>query len=308
MAEAQPQATAVDPDQLRVSRLRAVRGPNFWRLAPVIACDVRLGTLEDVPSNQFPGFSERLVAALPTLREHPCSRGTEGGFVARLEEGTHLPHILEHVSLELQTLAGSDVSFGRVVPSGDEGVWWLIVAYEEEDVGLQSVREAVRLVKACMTGEEIDVEEMIEDLHDLLESVRLGPSTAAIVEEARRRGIPVRRLNSYSLVQLGLGKNLRRVQAAMSDYTSAIAVEIAQDKDDTRRVLGNIGLPVPQGGIATSVERAVELAEEIGFPLILKPLDASHGRGISGRLDDELGLRRAWEANKDMGRKMVIER
>jgi cyanophycin synthetase len=118
----------------------------------------------------------------------------------------------------------------------------------------------------------------------------------------------VRRLNSYSLVQLGLGKNLRRVQAAMSDYTSAIAVEIAQDKDDTRRVLGNIGLPVPQGGIASSVERAVELAEEIGFPLILKPLDASHGRGISGRLDDVEGLRRAWEANKDMGRKMVIER
>jgi len=308
MAEAQLQAAAVDPDELRVTRLRAVRGPNFWRLAPVIACDVRLGTLEDVPSNHFPGFSERLVAALPTLREHPCSRGTEGGFIARLEEGTHLPHILEHVSLELQTLAGSDVSFGRVVPSGDEGVWWLIVEYEEEDVGLQSVREAVRLVKACMTGEEIDVEEMVEDLNDLLESVRLGPSTAAIVEEARRRGIPVRRLNSYSLVQLGLGKNLRRVQAAMSDYTSAIAVEIAQDKDDTRRVLGNIGLPVPQGGIATSVERAVELAEEIGFPLILKPLDASHGRGISGRLDDVEGLRRAWEANKDMGRKMVIER
>jgi len=298
----------MDPDQLRVSRLRAVRGPNFWRLAPVIACDVRLGTLEDVPSTRFPGFAERLVAALPTLREHPCSRGIEGGFVARLQEGTHLPHILEHVSLELQTLAGSDVSFGRVVASGDEGVWWLIVEYEEEDVGLQSVREAVRLVKACMTGEEIDVEEMIEDLHDLLESVRLGPSTAAIVEEARRRGIPVRRLNSYSLVQLGLGKNLRRVQAAMSDYTSAIAVEIAQDKDDTRRVLGNIGLPVPQGGIASSVERALELAEEIGYPLILKPLDASHGRGISGRLDDDDALRRAWEANKDMGRRMVIER
>jgi cyanophycin synthetase len=310
MAEALAQNTgaAVDPDELRVSRLRAVRGPNFWRLAPVIACDVRLGALEDVPSTQIPGFNERLVRALPTLREHPCSRGTEGGFLERLDEGTHLPHILEHVALELQTLAGSDVSFGRVVPSGDEGVWWLIVAYEEEDVGLQAVREAVRLVKACMTGEEVDVEEMVEDLHDTLESVRLGPSTAAIVEEARRRGIPVRRLNSYSLVQLGLGKNLRRVQAAMSDYTSAIAVEIAQDKDDTRRVLGNIGLPVPRGGIARSVERAVELAEEIGFPLILKPLDASHGRGISGRLDDEAALRRAWEANKDMGRRMVVER
>ncbi len=224
-----------NPDDLRVTRLRAVRGPNFWRLAPVIACDLTLGSLEDVPSTGIPGFNERLMSMLPTLIDHPCSRGTEGGFVERLTQGTHLPHIMEHVALELQTLAGTDVSFGRVVESGDPGVWWLIVAYEEEDVGLQSVRDAVKVVRACMTGEELDVGRMVQELHELLEDVRLGPSTAAIVEEARRRGIPVRRLNNSSLVQLGLGKNLRRVQAAMSDYTSAIGVEIAQDKDDTRR-------------------------------------------------------------------------
>src|ERR671939_153538 len=129
-----------DPDELRISRLRALRGPNFWRLAPVIACDLTLGALEDVPSTDIPGFNERLIALLPTLREHPCSRGGEGGFIARLEEGTHLPHILEHVALELQSLAGSDVSFGRVVESGDEGVWWVIVAYEEEDVGVECMR------------------------------------------------------------------------------------------------------------------------------------------------------------------------
>jgi len=241
-----PAAAALDPDELRISRLRPLRGPNFWRLAPVIACDLTVGALEEVPSTRIPGFNERLVALLPTLREHPCSRPGEGGFLARLEEGTHLPHVLEHVSLELQTLAGSDVSFGRVVESGDPGVWWLIVAYEEEDVGMQAVRDAVRLVRACISGEAFDLAGTVEELHDLLEGVRLGPSTAAIVDEAERRGIPVRRLNSESLVQLGLGKNLRRIQAAMSDYTSAIAVEIAQDKDDTRRVLGNIGLPVPQ--------------------------------------------------------------
>ena len=297
-----------DPDELQISRLRAVRGPNFWRLAPVIACDVRLGALEDVPSTEIDGFNERLVSLLPTLREHPCSRGTEGGFLERLEEGTHLPHILEHVALELQTLAGTDVSFGRVVESGDPGVWWLIVAYEEEDVGLQAVREAVRLVKACMTAEPFDVADAVDALHDLLEDVRLGPSTAAIVEEARRRGIPVRRLNSHSLVQLGLGKNLRRVQAAMSDYTSAIAVEIAQDKDDTRRVLGNIGLPVPRGDTARTLEGALEVAEEIGYPVLLKPLDASHGRGISGRLTDEEGVRRAWPVAHEFSRRVVVER
>ncbi|HEX6912713.1 MAG TPA: cyanophycin synthetase [Longimicrobium sp.] len=296
-----------DPEDLRVSRLRAVRGPNFWRLAPVIACDLTLGSLEDVPSTDIPGFNERLVELLPTLREHPCSRGTEGGFVERLMEGTHLPHIMEHVALELQSLAGTDVSFGRVVESGDPGVWWLIVAYEEEEVGLQAMRETLRLVRACIGGEPYDVREVVEDLHDLYESVRLGPSTAAIVEEARRRGIPVRRLNNHSLVQLGLGANLRRVQAAMSDYTSAIGVEIAQDKDDTRRVLGAIGLPVPEGMTARSEEGALDAAREIGFPVLLKPLDASHGRGISGEITDEDGVRAAFAVAQSYSRRVVVE-
>jgi cyanophycin synthetase len=298
----------VNPDELRISRLRALRGPNFWRLAPVIACDVRLGALEEVTSAQIPGFNERLLSLIPTLHEHPCSRGESGGFVERLQEGTGFTHILEHVALELQTLAGTDVSFGRVVESGDPGVWWLIVEYEEEEVGLQSVRDAVRLVRACMTGEPFDIQRTVDDLHDLLEEVRLGPSTAAIVEEARRRGIPVRRLNSSSLVQLGLGKNLRRIQAAMSDYTSAIGVEIAQDKDDTRRVLSNIGLPVPQGDTATTLEGAIEVAREIGFPVLLKPLDASHGRGISGRLESEDDIRNAWPISSGYSRRVVVER
>src|SRR4051812_15125485 len=312
MSELQSQSAAgvagYDPDELRISRLRPLRGPNFWRLAPVIACDLTLGALEDVPSTDIAGFNARLMSLLPTLREHPCSRGGEGGFVARLEEGTHLPHILEHVSLELQNLAGSDVAFGRVVESGDPGVWWLIVEYEEEDVGVQAVRDAVRLVRACIAGEAADAAEAVEELHDLLTSVRLGPSTAAIVEEAVRRGIPVRRLNRYSLVQLGLGKNLRRIQAAMSDRTSGIAVEIAQDKDDTRRVLGNIGLPVPQGDTASTLEGALEVAGEIGFPLLLKPLDASHGRGISGRLEDAAQLRAAWPVTRSHGPRVVVER
>jgi cyanophycin synthetase len=312
MTDASRGATATpvhaDPGQVRVSRLRAVRGPNFWRLAPVIACDLTLGLLEEVTSADLPGFTDRLLAALPTLHEHPCSRGGSGGFVERLREGTHLPHILEHVALELQTLAGSDVSFGRVVESGDPGTWWLIVAYEEEDVGLASVREAVRLVQACMAGEAVGVGETVEDLRDLRESVRLGPSTEAIVEEARRRGIPVRRLNSYSLVQLGLGRNLRRIQAAMSDGTSAIAVEIAQDKDDTRRVLQAVGLPVPRGDAVTSVEDAMDVAREIGWPVLLKPLDASHGRGISGRLGDEQAVRRAWPLSSSYSRRVVVER
>jgi cyanophycin synthetase len=302
-----PASQIPTPSALRVSRIRALRGPNYWRLAPVIACDVRLGDLEELTSVDVPGFTDRLVDALPSLREHPCSRGTTGGFVDRLREGTHWPHILEHVALELQTLAGSDVSFGRVVPSGDEGVWWVIVAYDEEEVGLESVREGVGLMRACLSGEPYDVRALIERLQELYETVRLGPSTAAIVEEARRRGIPVRRLNSGSLVQLGQGRNLRRIQATMTDFTSAIGVEIAQDKVDTKRVLSNVGLPVPRGDTARTPDDAVDIAEEIGFPVILKPVDASHGRGISGRLDDAQAVRSAWTAAHDVSSRVVVE-
>ena len=300
-------APTIDPGELRMSRLRALRGPNYWRLAPVIACDVRLGALEHVTSAHVPGFCDRLVGTLPTIEEHPCTRGKTGGFIERLREGTHIPHILEHVAIELQTLAGADVSFGRVVPSGDEGVWWVIVAYEEEEVGLQSMRDAVDIVRATLVGEPVDTSALIGKLQDLYADVRLGPSTAAIVEEARRRGIPVRRLNNHSLVQLGLGKNLRRIQATMTDFTSAIGVEIAQDKDDTKRVLGNIGLPVPKGDVALTLDGAIEIAEEIRFPVILKPLDASHGRGISGRLDHEADIRKAWPNARALGRRVVVE-
>ena len=302
-----PPAPVVDPQELRVTRLRALRGPNFWRLAPVIACDVRLGTLEAVSSRDLPGFAARLAAALPDLGGHGCSVDEAGTFGAELARGTHLAHVLQHVALELQHRSGSDVAFGRAVPSGDEGVWWVIVAYEEEEVGLQAVREAAALMQACMAGESVDVARVVDDLRTLHEDVRLGPSTSAVVDEARRRGIPVRRLNSRSLVQLGLGRNLRRIQATLTDYTSAIGVEIAQDKDDTKRVLGNMGLPVPKGDVATTMEDAVAVAEEIGYPVLLKPLDANHGRGISARLGDADAVRRAWAEARAHSRRIVVE-
>ena len=302
-----PSVPAIDPNELRVTRLRALRGPNYWRLAPVIACDVRLGALESVNSAHVPRFNDRLLDALPTLASHPCSLGAPGGFVERLQSGTHIPHILEHVSLELQNLAGSDVGFGRVVASGDAGVWWVIVAYDEEDVGLQSMRDAVSLVRAALGGPAFDADASVREIQDLYQRVRLGPSTWAIVEEARRRGIPVRRLNSRSLVQLGLGCNLRRIQATLTDHTSAIAIEIAQDKDDTKRVLEAIGLPVPHGDVAESAEEAVELAQEIGFPVILKPLDLSHGRGISARLTDEAAVRDAWTRASQFSERVIVE-
>jgi cyanophycin synthetase len=300
------QAIALDPQELEVTRIRALRGPNYWRLAPVIACDVRLGALEQVTSNLIPRLNERLVDAIPSLQLHKCTRGKPGGFVARLQEGTHIPHILEHLALELQSLIGNEVSFGRVVPSGDEGVWWLIVEFQEEQVGIRAMKDAVHIIRSCIADEDFDIDQIIDDLLSLYESSRLGPSTFAIVDEARKRGIPVRRLNNYSLVQLGLGRNLHRIQATLTDSTSAIGVEIAQDKDDTKRVLGNIGLPVPKGDVARTIEGALEIADEIGYPVILKPLAANHGRGISGRIGDPDELRAAWPASSAYGR-LVVE-
>ncbi len=293
---------------MRVTRIRALRGPNYWRLAPVIACDVSLGALEEVATADIPGFTDRLLEHLPSLLEHECTRGREGGFVERLREGTRLPHVIEHVALELQIRAGSDVSFGRVVESGDPGVWWVIVAYNEEHVGLEAMRRAVALIRACIDDTPFDMPATERQMQELYESVRLGPSTAAIVEEATRRGIPVRRLNSGSLVRLGLGKNLRRIQAAMTDFTSAIGTEIAQNKDDTKRALEQIGLPVPAGEVTSTVGGAVEIADQIGYPVLLKPLDASQGRGISTRLDDASALRAAWPYASGTSRLVVVER
>jgi cyanophycin synthetase len=296
-----------DPAELRITRLRALRGPNYWRLAPVIACDLSLGSLASLTSADVPGFADRLERAIPTLRTHPCSRAHESGFLERLREGTGWAHVLEHVGLELQTLAGSDVSFGRVVEAESGGSWWVILEYEEEEIGLEAVRRGVETIRACIGGADPDVAAIRADLSDLRASVRLGPSTAVIVEEARRRGIPVRRLNTGSLVQLGLGRSLRRIRATATDATSIIASDIAQDKDLTKRVLQNIGLAVPAGAVARNLERAIEIAAEIGYPVMLKPLDGNQGRGISPRLASEAELAEAWARTERFG-SVVVER
>jgi cyanophycin synthetase len=292
---------------LEVQRLRPLRGPNAWSLDPVIACDVVPGPLGEINSADLPGFADRLVEALPSLHEHPCSVGAPGGFVRRLREGTEWPHILEHVVLDLQGLAGSDVRFGRVVRGGNPGVWRVVVEYEHEELGLEAMRDAVSTISTCIGGETPDMRPIIEKLRALHASLRLGPSTAAIVEEARRRGIPVRRLNTGSFIQLGIGKHLRRIKATLSDQTSIIGVEIAQDKDLTKRILGNIGLSVPAGALASTVDEAVAAANEIGYPVLLKPRDGNQGRGISGCLETEAAVRNAWEAASAVSSSVIVE-
>jgi cyanophycin synthetase len=308
-----PVSELPDASEFDVSRIRALRGPNNWRLAPVIACNVHQGAFEHFLTSDIPGFTERLLNEVPTLAEHACSNGEgegngNGNFADRLREGTTLPHVLEHLALEFQTLGGTHVSFGRVVRSGDPNVWWVLVAYEEEELGIECMHVAVDLIHSIIAGEPFDTQAVISGLQNLCEDVRLGPSTAVIVEEARRRGIPVRRLNARSLVRLGMGRHLRRIQATLTDFTSAIAVEIAQDKEETKRVLSHIGLPVPTGRTVRSCDGAVEVAEDIGYPVLLKPLDASHGRGVSPPVHNAAEMQPAWEAACKFSSRVIVER
>jgi cyanophycin synthetase len=303
---AAPASAGVDANELRVTRVRPLRGPNYWRLAPVIACDVRLGSLEHV-HRRAPGFSDRLLDALPTLREHPCSRGTRGRVRRAAERGHALPHVLEHVSLELQTLAGSDVSFGRVVPSGDEGVWWVIVAYEEEAVGVESMHEAARLVRASIDGQVIDAGDTRARYPA---AVRDG--AARTVERRRssrrRAGAGSRYGASTPLAssQLGLGRNLRRIQAtvpivrARSRWRSP-RTRTRPSASSATSVCGAEGRRRPHG------DDAIDVAQDIGFPVIVKPLDASHGRGISRRTRRESSLRQAFDVAQTFSRRVVIE-
>ncbi|HEX7240152.1 MAG TPA: acetate--CoA ligase family protein, partial [Longimicrobiaceae bacterium] len=285
-------------DDLRVRGARALRGPNAWRPTPVVACEVELGRLAPSTSADAEGFAERLLAALPGLR------GRSGG---ELEQGAPWPRVLEHVALELQTLAGCAVSFSASAHQ-DGDVWMLAVDYEEEEPGVESVYEAGALVRRALRGEDPETGRVVAMLREVYRASRPGPTAMVMMEEARRRGIPVRRFPGDSVVQLGLGRGLRRLDATMTDLTSVIATDITSDKARTKRVLERAGLPVPEGGVADTPEEALEIAADLGFPVLVKPLDANDGRGVSGRLDDPDAVRAAWPVAAAEHPKVVVER
>ena len=205
-----------------------MRGPNYWsvRRHKLIVMVLDLQEMEELPSNKIEGFRERLEAMFPTMYEHRCSVGTPGGFFERVEEGTWMGHIIEHIALEVQTLAGMDTGFGRTRGYGEEGVYNVVFSYIEENVGRYAAAASVKICEALITGEDYALEKDIQKMREIREDERLGPSTGSIVEEAVSRGIPWIRLNKYSLVQLGYGANQKRIQATVTSETSSIGVEI----------------------------------------------------------------------------------
>ena len=287
-----------------------MRGPNYWSVNrhKLIVMVLDLEEMEEKPSNKIEGFKERLEAMFPSMYEHRCSVGTPGGFFQRVEEGTWMGHVTEHIALEIQTLAGMDCGFGRTRGYGEPGVYNVVFTYTEEKVGRYAAKAAVRICEALIKGEEYDLAEDIQEMREIREKNRLGPSTGSIVKEAQSRGIPWIRLNQYSLCQLGYGANQKRIQATVTSETSSIGVELACDKEDTKYLLSQAEVEVPRGDIIRRERSLEEACNYVGFPLVIKPIDGNHGRGITINITNLEDALVAFRLAKEVSSRVIIEK
>ena len=266
---------------MRIEQTRALRGPNVWHHRPVLVARLDLEALTHVESCEVPGFVDRLLDRLPGLHDHRCSRGRPGGFVERLREGTYFGHVVEHVALELSELAGIGVTFGKARRAGRAGLYNVVVRYRHEEGMRHLVQVAVESVEALSKGEEYALAEAVEEARRIVRETSLGLSTRAIVAAAERRGIPWEHTGEGSLVRLGYGKHRRSIRAAMTSATSAIGVDIAHYKDLTKELLRDAFVPVPRGCVVRTEEEAAAALEALGGPVVVKPLDGNHGRGVT---------------------------
>ncbi|AVA32839.1 cyanophycin synthetase [Cupriavidus metallidurans] len=293
---------------IEIFDVMSLRGPNMWTYRPVLEAWVDIGELEDFPSNTIPGFYERLSAWLPTLIEHRCSPGVRGGFLMRLKEGTWPGHILEHVTLELQNLAGMPGGFGKARETPIRGVYKVIVRAWHEEVTRAALFTARDLVMAAIEDRPFDVPAAVDNLRRLVDEHCLGPSTACIVDAADDRDIPSIRLSDGNLVQLGYGARQRRIWTAETDRTSAIGESISRDKDLTKSLLESCGVPVPEGRMVESAEDAWDAAEDIGVPVVVKPYDGNHGRGVFTNLMTREEVETAYAVAIEEGSGVIVER
>ncbi|MCA6422349.1 MAG: cyanophycin synthetase [Flavobacterium sp.] len=268
---------------MKIDKIQALRGPNIWSVQrkKLIQMRLDLEEMEQFPTNKIEGFRERIEAMFPTMIEHRCSEGCRGGFFSRIERGTWMGHVIEHIALEIQTLAGMETGFGRTRETKTPGIYNVVFSYTEENVGLFAAESAVAIAEALIAGTDYNVEADIQKMREIRERVRLGPSTGSIVEEAVARDIPWIRLGTNSLVQLGYGINQMRFQATITCKTSSIAVDIACNKEQTKRMLDMASIPVANGGICVDEEDLTDVIKKIGYPIVIKPLDGNHGKGAS---------------------------
>lgn len=295
------------PD-IQLLRINYLRGPNIWTYRPVLEVWLDLGALEDHPSNTLPGFNERLTRWLPALIEHHCGVGERGGFLQRLEAGTWCGHVLEHIVIELLNLSGMPTGFGQTRSTSQRGIYRMVFRARDESVARVALEQGHRLIMAAINDQPFDVAAAVARVRTEVDDQYLGPSTACIVTAASDRGIPHIRLNDGNLVQLGYGAAQRRIWTAESEFTSAIAEGIASDKDLTKSLLSSCGVPVPEGRIVDSPEEAWEAAQDIGLPVVVKPSDGNHGRGVTLDLRRREDIEAAYHVAYPEGSDVIVER
>lgn len=293
---------------MKIKDIKVYRGRNIYCLKPVIKLNVDLEKLHNTPTVAIQGFNERLLESFPGLSRHQCSLGHEGGFMERLREGTYLGHVTEHTILELQNMLGYDVGYGSTRQEGDTTCYHIVYRYINEQVGIACGKAVVQFITDLSHEKQADIQSALNDLQALAARTDMGPSTRAIYEEAIKRGIPVTRLGGDSQLQFGYGKYARRMEAALTDKPSCIAVNTAGDKHLTKEILQNIGIPVPTGEIAYSLDGALRAAEEIGYPVVIKPYDSNHGNGVSLNVQNRDEIPDAFQEAMQYSTAVIVEK
>lgn len=295
---------------MKIEKIQALRGPNIWsiRRKKLIQMRLDLEEMENFPTNKIEGFRERIEKLIPSLITHRCSEGTHGGFFHRIETGTWMGHVIEHIALEIQTLAGMECGFGRTRETKSPGIYNVVFDYIEENTGIYAAEQAVEIAHALINGDEYNINACIQRLKEIRERVRLGPSTGSIVEEAVSRKIPWIRLGTNSLVQLGYGVNQQRFQATITGNTSSIAVDIACNKELTKRMLHDAAIPVPIGDLVTNEEQLQSVIRKIEYPVVIKPLDGNHGKGSSINVNDWEVAKIGLEHAQKYSNKVIVEK
>ncbi|MGZ3711335.1 MAG: cyanophycin synthetase family protein, partial [Bdellovibrionota bacterium] len=292
---------------MKIIKIRAINGPSVFHNRPVLLTRIHLGDLSDSPSNNIPGFTAALVKMLPGLMKHFCSPGHYGGFHERLIRGTYMAHILEHVALEFSELCGIGVSYGKTVFAGLTGQYDIATRFLNEEGMKGCVWAAFDLLNAILKGEKFSLEERVESIREIVEETKMGPSTQAIFDAAVARGIPCHRLGKDSLLRFGYGKKLRHVQASITDRTSNLAVELAQDKALTKELLEQAGIAVPRCAVVDSKDAVASMIPGLGFPLVVKPLDGNHGNGVSLNLMTEEEALFAYDLARKFSTHVLLE-
>ena len=293
---------------MKLNNIRVYQGRNIYSHWPVVRIDIDLEEYVDIPTCDIKGFNEALLELLPGLREHKCSNNRPGGFCERLERGTYIPHVLEHIALELQGLLGYKVSYGKARYLEAETVYYVVYTYINEIAGAEAGVLAYDIITSLLKKKGVDLKKKLSGIQEKITFYSLGPSTQAIVDEAEKRKIPAIRLGENSLVQLGYGKYARRIQATLTEATSCIAADIASDKQLTKEVLYELGIPVPEGQIVTEYNEAIETAEKLGYPVVVKPYNGNQGKGVSLDLRWPEEVKAAFMVAKAYSDKIMVER